>query len=150
MPRTQASIVVPGRAAEAEALFHDPDRWAAWVDGFGHVVRTEGDWPQPGAVVSWNSRPGGRGRVMERVTAYEPAASQVRSVEDETLRGTQEVRFQPEGDETRVTLALDFELKQRTWLGPLAGFFVKRSLADSLRRTLGRFAVEREGDLRPL
>lgn len=147
MPRAQASIVVPGRIAEAEDLFYDPVRWPTWVDGFGHLVRLEGDWPQTGAVLTWESRPGGRGRVLERVTAYEVRASQTRTVEDSAMRATQQVAFEGVEDSTRVTLSLDFETKQRTWLGPLAGFFVRRSMADSLRRTLGRFAAEREGDL---
>ena len=38
MGRAKASISVPGRAADAEALWYDPHRWQAWVDGFGHVV----------------------------------------------------------------------------------------------------------------
>ena len=38
MGRARASISVPGRAADAEALWYDPHRWQAWVDGFGHIV----------------------------------------------------------------------------------------------------------------
>ena len=147
MPRAQAAIVVPGRLTEAEDLFYDPRRWPTWVDGFAHVAKLEGDWPAAGSVLAWNSRPGGRGRVLERVTAYEAGRGQTRQIEDQSLRGTQEVAFEALDDETQVTLALEFEIKQRTWLGPLAGFFVRRSMADSLRRTLQRFAVEREGDL---
>jgi hypothetical protein len=65
------------------------------------------------------------------------------------MTGTQEVAFAPEGQvDTRVTLTLDFETKRRSPLGPLTGFFVRRSLTDSLQRTLRRFLAEREGDLR--
>ncbi len=147
MPRAAASSVVLGRIAEAEDLYYDPQRWPAWVDGFGHVVRLEGDWPHAGAELHWPSRPGGRGRVVERVTAHEERSSQTLAVEDLTLRGTQRVAFEAIEADTRVTVTLEFEIKQRTFLGPRAGFFVRRSGADSLRRSLNRFAAEREGDL---
>ena len=149
MARVQASIVVPGPIAEAEDLWYDRRRWPSWVDGFGHVVRLEGDWPRAGAELTWQSRPGGRGRVRERVTAHAPGVGQTVQMEDESLLGTQEVAFAAEGlSDTRVTLSLQFDMKRRSPLGPLAAFFVRRSLADSLARTLRRFAVEREGDLR--
>lgn len=149
MARVQSSIVVPGGPAEAEDLWYDRRRWQAWIDGFAHVVKLEGDWPRPGAELTWQSRPGGRGRVRERATAYAPRVGQTAQVEDEALVGTQEVAFAPEGQaDTRVTLTLEFETKRRSPLGPLAGFFVRRSLADSLERTLRRFLAEREGDLR--
>ena len=49
MGRAEASITVPGRAADAEALWYDPQRWQAWVDG-GHPVSTEPVASQPTAV----------------------------------------------------------------------------------------------------
>jgi hypothetical protein len=139
------STLVPGRSAEAQELFCDLTRRPAWVDGFGHVVRADDGWPASGEL-QWQSRPGGRGRVREIVRDFAPAMRQVVAVEDETLHGVQEATFTDEGEDTRVTLSLEFELK-RSVLGPLGGFFVRRSLTDSLRRTLGRFAAEREGDL---
>jgi hypothetical protein len=149
MARVLASIVVPGTPAEAEDLWYDRRRWPAFIDGFAHVVKLEGDWPHPGAELTWQSRPGGRGRVRERVTTYVPRIGQAVQIEDETMTGTQEVAFAPEGQaDTRVTLTLDFETKRRSPLGPLTGFFVRRSLTDSLQRTLRRFLAEREGDLR--
>lgn len=149
MARTQASIVVPGRISDAEDLFYDLRRWPTWIDGLAHVVRTQGDWPHEGAEVIWQSRPGGRGRVSERVVSHIPREGQVSRVEDESLLATQRVAFTAEGAEhTRVTLSLEFETKDRSALGPVRAFFVKRSLSDSLNRTLWRFANEREGDLR--
>ena len=38
MRPVQASIVVRGRAVEAEQLWYDRTRWASWIDGFGHVL----------------------------------------------------------------------------------------------------------------
>jgi Polyketide cyclase / dehydrase and lipid transport len=146
--RATASTVVPGRAAEAEELWYDPHRWAAWIDGFGHVIKLEGDWPQVGARLVWESPPKGRGRVQERVTAYEPRTGQTVEVEDERLRGTQTVAFEPVGDDVRVTLTLDYEIKQHTVLTPLVDLvFIRRELGDSLRRTLTRFGHERRAEL---
>ena len=147
MGRASASIEVPGLASEAEALWYDPVRWAAWVDGFGHVVELSDGWPAEGRA-SWNSGPGGRGRVLERVTAYEPRAGQTLAVEDSRLHGTQRVEFTPGPEATKVTLTLEYELKERaplTWL--VDALFVRRAVVASLRRTLARFARERRGDM---
>ena len=147
MGRASASLDVPGLASQAEALWYDPVRWAAWVDGFGHVVELSGDWPAAGEL-KWNSTPGGRGRVLEVVTAYEPRSGQTLAVEDGRLRGTQRVEFEPGRDAVKVTLTLDYELKERhplTWLVDRA--FVRREIAASLRRTLARFAHERRADM---
>jgi hypothetical protein len=147
MGRASASIDVPGLASEAEALWYDPVRWPSWVDGFGHVVELSDGWPAEGTLL-WNSTPEGRGRVLETVTAYEPRSGQTLAVEDGRLRGTQQVRFEPGPDAVTITLTLDYELKERhplTWLVDRA--FVRREVAASLRRTLGRFVRERRGDM---
>ena len=147
MGRVEASVEVPGLASEAEALWYDPVRWPAWVDGFGHVVEVTDDWPASGRAV-WNSTPEGRGRVLEIVTAYEPRSGQTLAVEDSRLRGTQRVAFSPGPDHASVTLTLEYEIKERTpltWL--VDALFVRRAVAASLRRTLARFARERRGDM---
>jgi hypothetical protein len=147
MGRASASVEVPGLASEAEALWYDPVRWPAWVDGFGHLLEISDGWPASGQVV-WNSVPGGRERVIERVTAYEPRAGQTLAVEDSRLHGTQRVAFTPGPEHTKVTLSLEYEVKERTpvtWLVDL--LFVRREVVASLRRTLARFARERRGDM---
>jgi hypothetical protein len=149
MRRVDASVVVPGRPQEAEALWLDRSRWAAWIDGFGHVERIDDAWPQPGARLRWSSVPRGRGLVEERVEAYEAARRLEVAVEDEQLRGIQRVVFEPLADEVRVVLALEYALKERTF--PLVDrLFVRRALQDSLRRTLTRFAHERRAELEPV
>ena len=149
MRRARATAVVPGRIVEAEELWYDPHRWAAWVDGFGHVGKLEGDWPEVGARLVWDSPPRGRGRVQELVTAYEPRGGQTREVEDERLHGTQTVTFESAGaDEVQVTLTLDYELKQRNVFTPLLDrLYIRGQLTDSLRRTLIRFGHERRAEL---
>jgi hypothetical protein len=148
MSRASASITVKGRAAEAEALWYDRHRWASWVDGFGHIVLLEGDWPEVGARLVWDSPPGGRGRVQERVVAYESRTGQTLEVEDATISGRQSVAFTPGLEETEVTLTLDYEIKDRHLLTPLVDLlFVRRAMGDSLRRTLRRFANERAAEI---
>jgi hypothetical protein len=147
MGRAEASLHVPGLASEAEALWYDPVRWPAWIDGFGHVVELADGWPAEGRLV-WNSTPGGRERVIETVIAYEARSGQTLAVEDSRLRGTQRVEFTPSHDDVTITLSLDYELKERkplTWL--LDALFVRRQIVASLQRTLARFARERRGDL---
>ena len=139
---------VPGLASDAAELGYDPQRWPAWVDGFSHVVKLEGEWPDVGARSVWESRPGGRGRVVERVTAYEARTGQTLEVEDEKLRGTQQVSFTPGPDGVEVALELEYELKVRNPFTPLSdALYIRRALRDSLKRTLLRFARERQGDI---
>ncbi len=143
-----ARRVLPGASVgEAEALWLDLRRWPGFVDGFASVGRLEGDWPQPGTRLLWDSRPGGRGRVAERVEAYEPGSRLVTSVEDAQLLGTQSVAFAELGGGCEMTLELAYELKRPGFGGVLTDlFFVRRALRESLRRTLGRFAIELRAD----
>ena len=95
----------------------------------------------------WDSRPGGRGRVIEQVEDYEPGASQRVRVEDAQLRGTQTVAFAALDGGCEMTLELAYELK-RPGLGGVVTdvFFVRHALRESLRRTLDRFAIELRAD----
>ena len=149
MARVFATTIVPGRIVEAEELWYDPHRWAAWIDGFGHVAKVEGEWPKEGARLLWDSPPKGRGRVDERVVAYEARSGQTIAIEDAKLRGTQTVAFEvASGDEVRVTLTLDYTLKQRNPLTPLLDpLFIRRALRESLRTTLARFGHERRAEI---
>jgi hypothetical protein len=148
MGRVIASTVVPGRVVEAEVLWYDPSRWAAWIEGFGHVARLDGEWPAVGSRLLWDSPPSGRGRVVERMTAYEPRGGCALEVEDARLSGTQWVTFEPAGaDNVRVTVVLEYELKERNPLTPLIDpLFIRRALRNSLRRTVTRFAHERRAE----
>jgi hypothetical protein len=147
MGRAAASVTVPGRASDAEALWYDPIRWPAWIDGFSHVVDLPDAWPASGRL-AWNSVAQGRGRVLETVVAYEPRTGQTVAVEDSRLRGTQQVAFTPGPDAVDVTLSLAYELKERNPLTPLIDLlFIRRAIAASLRRTLERFARERRADV---
>ena len=134
MPEVRAAAEVPGPAAQVLALWDDPARWAAFVDGFKAVARVDPAWPHAGASLTWDSTPHGPGRTRER-----SVAPGVREVESEQLTGTLTADFA----EGVFTVTLDYELKDRT---PFALFFVRRALRDALRRTINRFAIERRAD----
>jgi hypothetical protein len=150
--RVRASVVVPGLASEAEALWYDTTRWPTFVDGLHHIARLEGDWPRAGARVLWDSPPGGRGRVQERVTAYVAREGQTVAVEDEKIHGTQRVTFTPIEGGVTVALELEYVLKeQRPGMAFVDLLFIRRPQRESLQRTLRRFrtevAAEREGSI---
>jgi hypothetical protein len=143
MGRASASITVPGRAVQAERVWYDPSRWASWIEGFGHLISLDDGWPQRGSRRVWESPPQGRGRVSERVLAYEMRTGQTLAVEDGRMEATQRVSFEPQPDSVRITLSLEYRLKDRNVLTPLVDLlFTRRSLGESLRRTLRRFASE--------
>ena len=143
MGRVRASIAIAALASEAEALWYDTSRWPTFVDGLHHIARLDGDWPNPGARVLWDSNPGGRGRVQERVTAYVAREGQTVEVEDEKIFGTQQITFTPTESGVTVTLELRYELKDRKPGMPLIDLvFIRRPQRDSLARTLRRFRTE--------
>ena len=142
MSRTSATITVPGRAVQAELVWYDPSRWASWIEGFGHLVSLDDSWPNKGARRLWDSPPGGRGRVCERVLAYEMRTGQTLAFEDAQMEGTQRVTFEPQPDSVKITLTLDYRLKEQDFLAPFYNLFARRRHSDVLRRTLRRFATE--------
>jgi Polyketide cyclase / dehydrase and lipid transport len=148
MGRARAEVDVAVLASEAEELWYDTRRWPAFVDGLAHVQKVEGDWPRDGRVV-WDAKPGGRGRVVERVLAHETRAGQTVQVEDGKITGTQRVEFHPADGGCRVALTLEYQVKQRRPLMPVVDLlFIRRPMTDSLKRTLVRFRRELEtGDL---
>ena len=118
MGTVRARAGPPGPVSEAEELWYDTTRWPAWMDGVAHVEKVEGDWPGKDASVLWNSPRAGRGRVLEIVARDEVRVGQTLAVEDEKMRGTQSVAFEPVDGGVEVTMALDYELKEGT--GPIA------------------------------
>ena len=152
MSRVRASIDVPGLASEAEALWYDTSRWPTFIDGLHHVARLEGDWPHAGARVLWDSNPGGRGRVQERVLQFVAREGQTVAVEDEKIHGTQRVGFSPTPTGVTVSLELRYTLKQsRPAMAIFDLLFVRRPQREALQRTLRRFrtevAAERQGSV---
>jgi hypothetical protein len=131
----------PGAAL---GLWTDVRRWPSYVEGFGHVVELSPDWPAVGARVVWESTPGGRGRVTEKVVASEADRFATRVFEP-ALVGTQALRVGGGEAGAEVELTLEYELQRYGPLRALAdALFIRRALRDALRRTLSRFAVEAE------
>ncbi len=137
--------IFPGSVHEAETLWYDTARWPSWVDGLDHVTEVEPRWPQLGASVTWQSGPAGRGRVVERVVAYEPLSGQTVEVQDDSIRGRQSVAFAPAEEAVEVMLTLAYEIRQRSLLTPLVDvLFIRRAFRASLDATLRRFGLELE------
>lgn len=135
----------PGTVPEAERCWYDTAHWSHWIDGLDRVVSVEGDWPQLGATVTWQSGPAGRGRVVERVVAHEPLKGQTLAVEDVSIRGRQTVTFTPADPGVEVSLTLEYELVKRSLVSPLVDMlFIRRAMATSLHATVARFGVELE------
>jgi polyketide cyclase/dehydrase/lipid transport protein len=133
----------PGSVHEAQKLWYDTSRWATWIDGLSHVAKVDGPWPESGAKVIWDSHPAGRGRVVERVVAYEALAGQSLEVEDKSIRGRQTIVFTPADSKVDVELTLEYEIKNRSILTPLIDLlFIRRAMISSLGGTLNRFGVE--------
>jgi hypothetical protein len=143
MGRVRASIDIPSLASDAEALWYDTTRWPTFIDGLHHVARLEGDWPHAGARVLWDSNPGGRGRVQERVTTYAAREGQTVEVEDEKISGTQRVTFTPTERGVTVSLDLRYDVKdQKPGMPVVDLLFIRRPQRDSLMRMLRRVRTE--------
>ena len=149
MGRASASITVPGRAAGAERLWYDTHRWPSWIDGFGHLVELDGDWPDRGARVVWESPPGGRGRVQERVTAYEVRIGQTLEVEDATLSGRQKVAFKPgpRGDGDHALARVRDQGPQRAHADRRRAVRAPRRCASRCAARCTRFCNERAAEI---
>ena|SRR5947209_18252935 len=143
MRAVRVSETFPGSVHEAERCWYDTARWRFWVDGLERVVDRADSWPTVGSAVRWESGPAGRGRVVERVVAYEPLDGQTVEVEDDSMRGRQSVSFVPVPDGVEVALRLEYEIKNRTvFTGLIDRLFIRSAIERSLRGTLSRFGAE--------
>jgi hypothetical protein len=134
----------PDRALD---LWLDIGRWPTFVDGFAKATSQTGEWPSKGAAVVWESRAGGRGRVTERIAAYDPARRVVVDVFDTQLAGQQTVTFEADEHGCEILVELDYKLADGGPGKAIADFiFIRRALRDSIRRTLTRFATEAAED----
>ena len=143
LAREKITVELPPE--RALALWSDTRRWPTFVDGFARVQRVEGEWPEAGSRVVWESRPGGRGTVTEKVLEYDREGGRlVTQVYEDALAGRQSARFAPIDDGgTHVELELDYKLSQAGVLRRITDvLFIRRALTDSLGRTLVRFARE--------
>jgi Polyketide cyclase / dehydrase and lipid transport len=132
----------PASVPQAERCWYDTAQWQSWVDGLDRVVATREPWPMIGGGVTWQSGPAGRGQVTETVVAYAPADGQTVEVSDDAVTGRQAVSFAAVSDGVEVTLRLEYQVRRRSPLTPIVDMlFIRRAMAASLDRTLGRFAA---------
>ena len=137
---------VPLEPEAAAALWRDLNRWPSFVENFARVVEQRGQWPAVDSRVVWESGPGGRGRVTEKVRENQPRRFAT-LVYEERLAGTQTAVFEDSQTEGHTILRaqLDYELVDA---GPFSGLtdvlFIRRALRDALARTVRRYTVEAE------
>ncbi|HEY2770150.1 MAG TPA: SRPBCC family protein [Solirubrobacteraceae bacterium] len=143
MRTVTAAQSFPGTVHDAETCWYDVRRWPGWVDGMARVDEVVGDWPQPGAVVRWESGPAGRGHVTEKVLAHEPLRGQTVEVTDDSIWGRQQVTFTPAEGEVAVSLSLEYQVTKRSVFTPVVDLlFIRGAMERSLRSTLARFGAE--------
>ena len=146
MATIKRATTVRVEADAAWRLWTDISRWPAFVEGFKHVERQSGQFPEQDARIKWVSIPGGRGTVSEKVVASEPPHRVVTQVFEEAMAATQAVTFEAgETDGTWVEFELDYRLTQAGVLRQITDvLFIRRALASAIDRTLQRFAREAE------
>ncbi len=144
MAKLDETVLVDASLAETWARYFDPDGWTAWVEGFGHVEQSDG-YPDEGGTLRWRSNAAGRGAVTERVLTHEPRTLHRIAFTDPQSSGELTTRFAVEGEGTRVTLELEYQVGRG---GPLAWltdvFFARGQVAGSLRRSLDDFRADVE------
>ena len=147
MPRVaRAGAVVPLAPEGALALWTKVSRWPAFVEGHARTLELSPDWPADGSRVVWESGPGGRGRVTEKVVEHSNGRFATDVFED-ALHGRQTLRIGEHAEGSRVQVELEYDLAQGGPLRALSDLlFIRRALRDSLNRTLRRFAVEAEDE----
>jgi hypothetical protein len=80
---------------------------------------------------------------VERTTRYRPGYEHATAIEDDQLEGEQTTKFEQTPKGARMTVELQYELKERGFLGVLSDvLFVRGALKASQRRTLERFERE--------
>ena len=141
-----AACVVPlgPEAATAHVARSPPLGAASWRASSASRSRAR-TGPRRARKLVWQSGPGGRGRVTEKVKSAAPTAFGT-LVYEERLVGTQTFRAAEDGEGSRVELTLDYELTSQS---PLKGvtdlLFIRRALRDALGRTLRRFSGRGRG-----
>jgi hypothetical protein len=137
-------MVVGAPGIEAEQLWHDRSRWASWIDGFAHLEKLEGEWPEVGARRVYSSKAAGRALVSEKVMRFAAGDGLTLIVEDERITATEVVRFETDNVRTRITVEVEASPKEKMPLGQQ--WWWRRKRRESLGRTLQRFSYELAAD----
>lgn len=142
MAEVSAEVEIAAPLADVWALYFDPDRWPAWVDGFARVTAADG-YPESGGTLRWDSTAAGRGPVSERVLAHEPRSLHRISYADPGSEGELETRFEmvPAGDQQRRTLVTQVLRYGLTGGGPLRAITDRLFIRAQMRRSIERSLV---------
>ncbi len=144
MAQLTESTLVGASLAETWDHYFDPGGWPAWVEGFGRVARIDG-YPEESGTLIWQSNAAGRGEVTETVLAHEPRTLHRIAFTDPQSSGELTSRFAVEGEGTRVTLELSYQVGRGGLLARLTdALFARSQVAGSLRRSLAEFRTEVE------
>ncbi len=138
MGSASESIVIGATLAEVWDYYFEPSGWASWVDGFqaadsatrvpgGRRARSSGTRSRPGAA-----------RVSERVLEHSPRTVHRIAFEDPESRGELVTEFAIDGDGTRVTLTMDYELASG---GPFKALTDRLFVRSQVERSLGPLAA---------
>ena len=145
-PVVSAATEVPLEPSQALSLWTDVQRWPSFVEGFARMTEVSPGWPEAGSSVVWESGPGGRGRVTEKVLENGIRRFATR-VYEERLAGTQTAEVEPAEGGARLELRLEYELQEAGPFRAVADLlYIRRALRDAIVRSLRRFAVEAEDD----
>jgi hypothetical protein len=139
------SVLVQASLAETWDHYFDETGWRGWVEGFEGIVSAEG-YPETDGTLRWRSNPAGRGEVTERVIEHEPRRLHRVEFADPQAEGELTTTFAIEGEGTRVTQELEYELRSRAALGRWLTdrLFVGGQVRGSVQRSLALFKAEVE------
>ncbi len=145
MSEVSESVEVAASLAETWELYFDPQRWPAWVDGFGAVVANNG-YPLEGADLRWRSTAAGRGDVSERVLQHEPRRVHRIDFADPRTEGELLTGFRMQGEGTIVEQKLTYKLTSGGAFGWVSDkLFIRSQQRGSMRRSLLALKREVEG-----
>jgi hypothetical protein len=144
MGQASAEAMIGADLKEVWDVYFDPERWRLWVDGFAHVVSSEG-YPENGGTLKWQSTRAGRGLVTEEVLDHEPRRRHRASFEDPESTGELETTFEIRGEAVHVEQTMTYKIRHPGFFGPATDiFFVRRQVVASLERTLRGLKHEAE------
>ncbi|MFG0315972.1 MAG: SRPBCC family protein [Planctomycetota bacterium JB042] len=109
-------IVIDRPPEEVWAVFSDPDRAKSWMTGLERIENLSGEHLQVGSRWKLVFLEGGEEiEVLETVTAVEPNRRFAFDLDAEPMLGHTEVRFEPEGEGTRLVATNEMRAKGLIW-----------------------------------
>jgi hypothetical protein len=139
-----ASLLVEASLVETWGYFFDSRGWPVWADGFGSVLASDG-YPETGGTLRWRSGPAGRGEVTESVLEHHPRRVHRVAFTDPQAEGELTTTFEIEGEATRVTQRLGYELTGGGVFGRISDvLFIRTQQRRSLERSLFHLKHEAE------